>query len=252
MPPSAETIDSPDSHVLEKTIRPSAAHAAPGPPRTSHTASASPPCGRHLVDLRVAEEPDPRAIGRVNGQRAPSVPASGRESEAVEPPQEEPGLTLDLTLVDDEAPVVGDGDVRDVRDLRRRFDREPDDRIRRARRAGEVVSTSRAPSRRAGDRGGQRNRRQRRATASTRRMAGARPASAGSSALHVGDHEPRVGGIVQPVLRIALEAAPEQAPQLVRRLGRAAAPSRSRRAARPRSCPRACLPSNGRRPASIS
>src|SRR5262245_63717095 len=41
--PSAETIDSPDSQVLAKTIRPSDVHVEPGPPCRLHTASASPP-----------------------------------------------------------------------------------------------------------------------------------------------------------------------------------------------------------------
>jgi hypothetical protein len=43
VPPSAETIDSPDRNALEKMIRPSVFQTAPEPPCALHTMSGSPP-----------------------------------------------------------------------------------------------------------------------------------------------------------------------------------------------------------------
>jgi hypothetical protein len=51
--------------------------------------------------------------------------------DCIEPAQEQPELTFDLGLVDEEPAVRRDGDVRDSRDLGRRFDAEPYDRLRR-------------------------------------------------------------------------------------------------------------------------
>ena len=174
---------------------------------------------RHFVDLPVAEEPDPRAIGRCERPAGALGPGERPRVRAVQPPQEQPRLTLDLTLVDDEAPVVGDGDVGDARDLRRRVDGEPDDRIRTLggrRRGGHEPRTG--ATRRRSRRPAQPP--QLRATASTRRMATAPALVRGLSPLHVGNHDPRVGDVVEPVRRIALEAAPQQDAQLVWRPGR--------------------------------
>jgi hypothetical protein len=43
VPPSADTLSRPPSHVRAKMMRPRPSHTAPGPPRTSQIRSTSPP-----------------------------------------------------------------------------------------------------------------------------------------------------------------------------------------------------------------
>ena len=195
--------------------------------------------GRDLVDLRVANEPYPCPVRR-NERPARALGAGDRRRlERIEPPQEEAGLTLDLRLVDDETSVGASGTFETFMTSGGGSIENRMGGSQRCRRAALNQPSSRR-SRRRRSRAASRRRREKPWRPPGRVLL--RSTARLSSCCQIGDDQAGVGDIVQPVLRIALEAAPQQAPQIVAACRPAVASSRSPAAARPRACPRSSRP----------
>src|SRR4029453_4189783 len=90
----------------------------------------TPAGGGHLVNLAAANEAYPRAVRRDKWSAAALGSCKLTRRQLVEAAEEQVELAVDLPLIDDEASLRGSGDIRDVCDVRRRFDCEPHDRFR--------------------------------------------------------------------------------------------------------------------------
>ena len=250
VPPSPETIDRPASQVREKTMRSSAVQTAPGPLEAAQTTSGSPPLvetcriwpsrkkptqravrghERPARRLRCLAEPGHRArragagTARSLRQRAPRTRRSGRRRGSV---------------------TFGDR-----RHVRRRLDDEAH------RRPGRRPLAA-APTRHA-TRPGQ-SPPARRATAPRRRAtlasAAAPPSALARERLRSSSPSTRRASAAccRRLVGIALEAAPDQPPQLVGRVGAAGRDQSTSARSTAAIVSEVVSPSNGRRPVSIS